>query len=188
MLAERQPTWTLQIGVRPDVRTALFLRDVLALSVSDDPYPPTDPWVPVLPAPGVDRAAVEAEWLHWFDGILDGMSLGDDRWMARWPAVCRALGALIEPIRQWDAQLTRHELRHGRHRDSSRMWITDLVGEVGSELARAVRPFHLMITELPVRGQFWMRRGFNQVLASPALIDNTAAFSWALRPVLLEIA
>jgi hypothetical protein len=68
------------------------------------------------------------------------------------------------------------------------MWITDLVGDVGSELARAVRPFHLMITELPVRGQFWMRRGFNQVLASPALIDNTAAFSWALRPVLLEIA
>ena len=195
MLAERHPTWTLRIAVRSEVRTALFLRDVLALSVPDDPYPPADPWVPVLPADGIDRQAVAAEWLHWFDGILDGLPLDgsdgsdpDSAWVARWPAVQRALRAFIGPIRQWDGQLTRHDLRRGRHRDGSRVWISDLVKDVGSELDRAVRPFQLEITELPVRGQFWMRRGYNQALASPALIDNMAAFGWALRPVIRELA
>ncbi|AHI01258.1 hypothetical protein GCM10010174_11390 [Kutzneria viridogrisea] len=195
MLADRQPSWTLQIGVRSDVRTALFLRDVLALSVPDDPFPPTDPWVPVLPAGEVDRQAVAAEWLGWFNGILDGAPLDSDdgrdpdsAWIAHWPNVRHALRTFIEPIKQWDGQLLRHDQRRGRHRDGAQLWVVDLVNDIGTELDRAVRPFHLVITELPVRGQFWMRRGYNQVLASPELIDNIAAFGWALRPVLRELA
>jgi hypothetical protein len=195
MFADRRPSWTLRIGIRSDIRTALFLRDTLALSVTDDPYPPTDPWVPVLPAGDVDRQAVAAEWLEWFNGILDGAPLDshdgrdpDSDWVARWPAVCKALRTFIDPIQQWDGQLLRRDQRRGRHRDTSQLWVVDLVNDVGTELDRQPRPFALDIVELPVRGQFWMRRGHSQVLASPALIDNTAAFSWALRPLIKELA
>ncbi|MBV8931881.1 MAG: hypothetical protein JO285_04915 [Kutzneria sp.] len=179
--------WTLRIGSRSDVRTALFLRDVLALTVPADPYPPTDPWVPVLPAGDVDRAAVAAEWLDWFDSILDGACLDAEDscdpasdWMARWPAVRGALSVFADPVRRWEEQLRRRDRRQPR--------VDDLVAAAGSELDRQPRAFELAITELPVRGQFWVRRGHSQVLVSPTLLDNLPAFGWALRPLIRELS
>jgi hypothetical protein len=187
-------SWQVGHGTNQAVNTALFLRDTLALSVDTVPeLPGLDPSVPVFVPRGVDRAGVTEEWLGWWADVLDyarAESPVDARLvptnedstslLAR-PALRAAVHALREPAASWEAS-------RGRRLSPGALPVGEVVRGVETRLGRQVRPFRLVITDVPVQGLVWERMTPNHVIASQRFLEDPARCAPALRAVVEDLA
>lgn len=175
-----QPSWTVSISEDSALNSALFVRDALALSAPEDPFPLVEPSVPVIGANRVDRVAAEREWVAWLDELLYGQRRGArDR-----PVLTEAALDLVEPLREWQRERL-DGLAGPRY---GGLFITDFVNSFERRLGRPVRPFGLTITVAPVRGRFFWQRGSADLLASPALLDDPKAFEIEFDPIVRALA
>ncbi|WP_367134117.1 hypothetical protein [Saccharothrix sp. HUAS TT1] len=182
-------SWQVSHGRNRTVNAALFLRDTLALSVETVPeLPGLDPSVPVVVPPGVDRAAAAEEWLGWWADVLDharaepASSPPDDpggRSLQFRPALRAAALALRAAAAEYGQQ---HVTPH------SALPIGEVVRGVEGRLGRHVRPFRLVITEVPVRGLVWERMTDTHVIASQRFLADQYRSAPALRAVVESLA
>ncbi|WHT20397.1 hypothetical protein N8J89_04835 [Crossiella sp. CA-258035] len=175
-----QPTWTVSISEDSALSGALFVRDALALSAPEDPFPLAEPSVPVIGANRVDRDAAEREWVAWLDELLYGQRRSArDR-----PVLTAAALELVEPLREWERQRRSGDdgPRYGG------LFITEFVNSFEDRLGRPVRPFGLTITVVPVRGRFFWQRGSADLLASRSLLEDPKAFEIEFDPVVRALA
>lgn len=182
-------SWQISCRTDQTVTTALFLRDTLALSVDTVPeLPGLDPSVPVVVPPGVDRAGAAGEWLGWWADVLDhargDLTSGapDDPAspsLRSRPALRAAVLALAPAAAEFD----RRNVPSGHA-----LPIGDVVRGVENRLGRYVRPFRLVITEVPVQGLVWERLTDTHVIASRRFLSDPALSAPALRAAVEAIA
>lgn len=197
MRLEDTTSWRVYWGSDHDVDVALFLRDVLALSVADGQLlPPVEPAVPVHVPPALDRAAVQAQWEPWWNGLLTFLrERGSGRTRRKSPAP--GDGSAIDLAAQHFAPAAaehfaaaRRPVSSGFHRRqilaSERMG--RLVRETEVELGRRARPFRLTVLEIPVAGRVWLRTAEHQLLVSSRLAADVPALDQAMRALIHEIA
>jgi hypothetical protein len=68
---ENTTSWRAGWSSENEIDVALYIRDALALSVSEGQVlPPVEPQVPVHVPPEIDRAAVQAQWADWWVDLL----------------------------------------------------------------------------------------------------------------------
>ncbi|MFC6091468.1 hypothetical protein [Saccharothrix lopnurensis] len=186
-------SWQVSHGTSRAVTTALFLRDTLALSVDTVPeLPGLDPGVPVVVPAGVDRAAAAGEWLGWWADVLDHARAGsppdDPSDVPDDPSgtslrVRPALRAAVLALRPAAAD------HHRRTAASPQaLPIGEVVRGVEHRLGRHVRPFRLVITEVPVRGPVWERATAAHVIASRHFLGDPALSAPALRAAVEALA
>jgi hypothetical protein len=193
-----QESWQVSRGTSLPVDVALYLRDVLALSVDTRPFVPSlDPAVPVFVPDGVDRAAVTKEWPGWWDDILEWCRTEvrfDDAQerlrsvpvaatspaLASRPALRVAVAALLEPSARYQTAIGQPVL-------PPIMVVPEVVRDLEQELGRPPKPFKLVITEIRVREPMWEPLTATHVLASQRFVESDAVRP-ALRKVLLPIA
>ncbi|MFI9008500.1 hypothetical protein ACIGNX_14840 [Actinosynnema sp. NPDC053489] len=182
-------SWQVSHGTNHAVNTALFVRDTLALSVETVPeLPGLDPSVPVVVPPGVDRAASAEEWLGWWADVLDHARAELPGGAPDDPAgpslrVRPALRAAVLALRQ-------AAVEYGERYVASRgaLPIGEVVRGVEGRIGRYVRPFRLVITEVPVQGLVWERMTGTHVIASQRFLDDPARSAPALRAVVESLA
>ncbi|MGM1058817.1 hypothetical protein [Saccharothrix sp. Mg75] len=185
----RRESWQVSHGTSRAVTTALFVRDTLALSVDTVPeLPGLDPSVPVVVPAGVDRAAAVDEWLGWWADVLDHVRAeasspaptdpGSQSLRVR-PALRAAVLALGEAADDY-----------ARHHATTRgaLPIGEVVRGVENRLGRYVRPFRLVVTEVPVQGMVWERMTDAHVIASQRFLGDPARAAPALRAVVEALA
>jgi len=185
-------SWQVGHGTNQAVNTALFLRDTLALSVDTVPeLPGLDPSVPVFVPPGVDRMGVTEEWLGWWADVLDharaeapveprSIPTNEESasLMAR-PALRAAVRALRQPAASWEAARASHP---------GALPVGEVVRGVEVRLGRQVKPFRLVITDVPVQGLVWERMTPTHVIASQRFLEDPARCAPALRTVVEDLA
>lgn len=182
-------SWQVSHGTSHTVNTALFVRDTLALSVETVPeLPGLDPSVPVVVPAGVDRAAAAEEWLGWWADVLDharaelaGGSPADPAGASLQirPALRAAVLALAAAAAEYDQ---RYVTSRGA------LPIGEVVRGVEGRLGRYVKPFRLVITEVPVQGMVWERMTETHVIASQRFLVDPARSAPALRAVVESLA
>lgn len=186
-------SWQVSHGTNQTVNTALFVRDTLALSVETVPeLPGLDPSVPVVVPPGVDRAGAAEEWLGWWADVLDHARaeppVGAPGSTPADPAgsslqVRPALRAAVLALRQAAAE---YDQRYVTSRGA--LPIGEVVRGVEGRIGRYVRPFRLVITEVPVQGVVWERMTDTHVIASQRFLVDPARSAPALRAVVESLA
>lgn len=193
-----QESWQVAHGSTLPSDMGLYVRDALALPVDTSPAVPSlDPPVPTTALDGVDRDVVAREWSGWWTDILRWCrtdSGGEDPRerlrslpvadtspaLAARPALRAVVGALTEPAaRYWSA--------NRRPMVLPSMFVNEVVRDLERELGRPVKPFHLVITEVRVRGDLWEPLTRTHVLASQQFVNSDAVRS-ALREVLRPLA
>lgn len=179
---------------------ALYIRDTLALSVNTDPdIPLLDPSVPVCVPPGVDRAAVAAEWPGWWATVLDAAaaehtedprdwfeaepSRPESRVLSRWPAIRNAVLAFEGTADRYFADVRRQGVPPLGLLDFGH-----LVRSREATLGRPARPFRLVITELPVAGLLCHRHSTEHLLISARFARDIPRCDAALRDIVTELA
>ncbi|QFZ23800.1 hypothetical protein [Saccharothrix syringae] len=182
-------SWQVSHGTNQAVNTALFVRDTLALSVDTVPeLPGLDPSVPVVVPAGVDRAAAAEEWLGWWADVLDHarteMPSGspDDPAgpsLRLRPALRAAVLALSRPAAEYD---------HRNAATRNALPVGEVVRGVEHRLGRYVRPFRLVITEVPVQGLVWERMTDSHVIASQRFLSDPTLSAPALRATVETLA
>ncbi|GAA1268550.1 hypothetical protein GCM10009634_09680 [Saccharothrix xinjiangensis] len=182
-------SWQVSHGTSQAVNTALFLRDTLALSVDTVPeLPGLDPSVPVVVPPGVDRAAAAEEWLGWWADVLDHAraelpsTTPDDPSgpsLRVRPALRGAVLALGKAADDYD---------HRNAPSRNALPIGEVVRGVEHRLGRYVRPFRLVITEVPVQGLVWERMTDTHVIASQRFLSDPTLSAPALRSTIETLA
>jgi hypothetical protein len=191
-------SWQVSRGSSLPVDVALYLRDVLALSVDTQPFVPSlDPPVPVAVPAGVDRAAVTREWPGWWADILEwcrtdvGSLEPRERLrtvpvadtspaLAHRPALRAALAVLTEPAARYQSALARPPVPPD-------LAVNEVVDELERELGRRVKPFRFRITEVRVRESMWEPLTATHVLAAQRFVESPAVRP-ALREALLPLA
>jgi hypothetical protein len=159
-------------GAAP-VDLALYVRDVLALSVDVKPFVPgLEPPVAVIVPAGVDRAAVAEEWTGWWADILEWCRGEAQPEMADRPALRTALAALTEPAERYRSAV------QGRR---PTLIVNEVVSELEQELGRRAKPFRFRITEVSVCEPLWEPLTPTHVLASARFADSDDS-----RPALRE--
>lgn len=187
-------SWQVGHGTNQAVNTALFLRDTLALSVDTVPeLPGLDPSVPVFVPPGVDRAGVTEEWLGWWADVLDHARAEapveprsiptneESASLMTRPALRAAVRALRQPAASWE------EARAQRGHPGA-LPVGEVVRGVEVRLGRQVKPFRLVITDVPVQGLVWERMTPTHVIASQRFLEDPARCAPALRTVVEDLA
>ncbi|MDU0289225.1 hypothetical protein [Saccharothrix longispora] len=182
-------SWQVSHGTNQAVNTALFLRDTLALSVDTVPeLPGLDPSVPVVVPAGVDRAAAAEEWLGWWADVLDHART---ELPAESPADPAGRSLTVRPaLRAAVLALGPAVLDHGGRHATTRgaLPVGEVVRGVENRLGRHVRPFRLVITEVPVQGMVWERTTDAHVIASQRFLSDPARSAPALRAVVEDLA
>ncbi|MFD9740905.1 hypothetical protein [Umezawaea sp. NPDC059074] len=187
-------SWQVGHGTNQAVNTALFLRDTLALSVDTVPeLPGLDPSVPVFVPRGVDRAGVTDEWLGWWADVLDHARAEtpvdarsiptneDSTSLLTRPALRAAVRALRESAAAW-------QTGRGQSPRPGALPIGEVVRGVEVRLGRQVKPFRLVITDVPVQGLVWERMTPTHVIASQRFLSDPARCAPALRAVVEDLA
>lgn len=171
------------------MQLALYLRDVLALSVDAEPYlPAIEPAVPVDVPSHVDRAKVQRQWPAWWEAVLT--FAGNRR--ADGPAMPEAIledSAISVAVQHFRADFERHhtELFGADRGRTAGGRVAECVREFERERGRATRPFRLVITEVSVAGRIWHRLGGGHVLVSSRFAEDQAALGEALRELVAEV-
>lgn len=182
-------SWQVSHGTNQTVNTALFIRDTLALSVDTVPeLPGLDPSVPVMVPPGVDRAAAAEEWLGWWADVLDHARAELPGGAPDDPAgpSLQIRPGLRSAVLALGAAATEYDERYVTARGA--LPIGEVVRGVESRIGRYVRPFRLVITEVPVQGLVWERMTDTHVIASLQFISDPARSAPALRAVVESLA
>lgn len=182
-------SWQVSHGTSQTVNTALFVRDTLALSVETVPeLPGLDPSVPVVVPAGIDRAGAAEEWLGWWADVLDyaraelpGAAPDDPTGTSLQvrPALRAAVLALGDAAAEYD---------HRYVTSRGALPIGEVVRGVEGRLGRYVRPFRLVITEVPVQGMVWERMTETHVIASQRFLVDPTRSAPALRAVVESLA
>jgi hypothetical protein len=189
-------SWRIAWGDDLAAVTALYVRDALALSVSELPL--LDPPVPVSAPDGVDREAVAREWPGWWADALARVvadwSEPRERFLSmpvrpESPALAArpAIRAAVE-IFSLDASRYRDALKPRGGPPPHTRGIGDLVRAREAELGRKARPFRLTVTELPLDGLVWHRRTPEHVLISTRFAMDGERRDTALREIIAELA
>ena len=197
MRLEDTTSWRVYWGSEHDIDVALYLRDVLALSVEDGQLlPPVEPAVPVRVPPAIDRAAVQAQWAPWWNGLLSFLRDGGSvRTRRGWPVP--GDGSAIDlAARHFGPSAARHfaaarrPVSSGFHRRQilAGEQLGRLVRETEVELGRRARPFRLSVLEIPVAGRVWVRTAEEQLLVSSRLAGDVSVVERAMRGLIREIA
>jgi hypothetical protein len=182
-------SWQVSHGTNQTVNTALFIRDTLALSVDTVPeLPGLDPPVPVVVPPGVDRAAAAEEWLGWWADVLDHARAEVPGGAPDDPAgpSLQLRPGLRSAVLALRAAAAEYDERHVTVRGA--LPIGEVVRGVEGRIGRYVRPFRLVITEVPVQGLVWERMTDTHVIASLQFISDPARSAPALRSVVESLA
>lgn len=182
-------SWQVSHGTSQTVNTALFIRDTLALSVDTVPeLPGLDPSVPVVVPPGVDRVAAAEEWLGWWADVLDHARADLPGGAPDDPAgpSLQIRPGLRAAVMALGAAAVAYEHRHVKSRGA--LPIGEVVRGVESRIGRYVKPFRLVITEVPVQGLVWERMTETHVIASQRFLSDPARSAPALRTVVESLA
>lgn len=185
----RGESWTIERGGPTlPLLVALFVRDTLALSVDISPdLPGLDPAVPVVVPRSVDRAEVTREWPGWWDAVLEDAraeqqeqvgDLTESNTLRHRPALRHAVTALWEDFLRMPSR-SEHPVP---------LPIFDVMRGVESRLGREIRPFRLVVNELPVHGLVWERVAPGHVLASHDFLQDPMRTAPALRSVVDDLA
>ncbi len=182
-------SWQVSHGTSQAVNTALFIRDTLALSVDTVPeLPGLDPSVPVVVPSGVDRVAAAEEWLGWWADVLDHARADLPGGAPDDPAGAslQIRPGLRTAVQALGAAAVEYGQRHVQSRGA--LPIGEVVRGVEDRIGRYVKPFRLVITEVPVQGLVWERMTETHVIASQRFLSDPARSAPALRTVVESLA
>ncbi|MDT8910528.1 hypothetical protein [Amycolatopsis sp. PS_44_ISF1] len=210
MHVENTTSWRASWGSELEVDIALYLRDVLALSVEDGQVlPPVEPAVPVRIPPAVDRAEVQAQWAGWWNDLLTSLrgrgEPGPRAPRGRFRRPVPGDGSAIDRAAQHFAPAaSRHfaaargsGLRDGRDPAAPGFYrrhilagdrLGQLVRETEVDLGRRAHPFRLSVIEISVAGRVWARTAEDQILVSSRFAEDPPALEAAMRAVIQELA
>ncbi|GAA3534124.1 hypothetical protein GCM10022222_17000 [Amycolatopsis ultiminotia] len=199
MRLENTTSWRAYWGSEHEIDVALYLRDVLALSVADGQLlPPVEPAVPVRVPPAIDRAAVQAQWPGWWNGLLEFLrQRGESRPMRRRTGPAPGDGSAIDLAAQHFAPAAARHFTAARRPVASAFHrrqivagdrLGQLVRETEVELGRRARPFRLSVLEIPVAGHVWLRTAEQQLLVSSRFAEDVPALEHAMRALIRELA
>ncbi|WP_206784331.1 hypothetical protein [Amycolatopsis sp. MtRt-6] len=214
MRLENTTSWRAGWSSENEVDVALYIRDALALSVSEGQVlPPVEPQVPVHVPPGVDRAAVQAQWADWWVDLLAFLRNREDpdprSARARYGRTALAPGsAMRQAVDFFAADAARHfanargpALRGAHEPPGGTPWapgfyrrqivagerLGQLVREAEVRQGRRAYPFRLNVIEISVAGSIWLRTAEDQLLVSSRLAEDGPGLEVVLREVIGEL-
>ncbi|OZM73186.1 hypothetical protein CFN78_09930 [Amycolatopsis antarctica] len=180
--------WELCWTDDESVQLALYLRDVLALSVDTDPFlPAVDPGVPVEVPPHIDRAEVQRQWPMWWEAVLSFSANRRKGGPAMPEALAEdsAISVAVQHFRDSFARRPRGDSPSRRPSHTSN--VGAMVRELEEERGRKVRPFQATVTVVSVDGEVWHRLSRTHVLASRRFAADQAACERALRELVTDL-
>ncbi|EOD68434.1 hypothetical protein [Amycolatopsis vancoresmycina] len=214
MRLENTTSWRASWGSESEIDVALYIRDALALSVSEGQVlPPVEPQVPVHVPPGVDRAAVQAQWADWWVDLLAFLRQREDpdprSPRTRYGRPALAVGsAMRQAVDFFGPAAARHfanargpALRGAGEPMGGTPWapgfyrrqivaserLGQLVREAEVRLGRRAYPFRLNVIEISVAGAIWLRTADDQLLVSSRLAEDGPGLEVVLRTVIDEL-
>ncbi|HET6710889.1 hypothetical protein [Amycolatopsis sp.] len=214
MRLENTTSWRAGWSSENEVDVALYIRDALALSVSEGQVlPPVEPQVPVHVPPGVDRAAVQAQWADWWVDLLAFLRNREDpdprSARARYGRTALAPGsAMRQAVDFFAPAAARHfanargpALRGAHEPSGGTPWapgfyrrqivagerLGQLVREAEVRQGRRAYPFRLNVIEISVAGSIWLRTAEDQLLVSSRLAEDGPGLEAVLREVIEEL-
>jgi len=188
----QKQSWEISWVEDISVQLALYLRDVLALSVDTEPFlPAVDPNVPVEVPSHIDRAEVQRQWPMWWDAVLSFAANRRDGGSPMPEALFEdsAIYVAVQHFRPAYAQhvaSSRRSLPDARPSRHTRD-VASIVSELESERGRRTRPFRAAITEVSVAGRVWHRLERNHVLVSSRFAADDEARDRALREFVADL-
>jgi hypothetical protein len=210
---ENTTSWRASWGSEHQIDLALYLRDVLALSVDDDQVlPPVEPAVPVHIPPAINRAEVQAQWSGWWTDLLTALrgrgESGPRKPRTRLRRPVPGDGSAIDlAVQHFATAASRHfaaargsGLRDGqngaqlsapgfyRRHILAGDRLGQLVRETEVHLGRRAHPFRLSVIEISVAGRIWARTAEDQILVSSRFAEDPPALEAAMRAVIRELA
>ncbi|MEU4673864.1 hypothetical protein AB0F91_39395 [Amycolatopsis sp. NPDC023774] len=208
MRLENTTSWRASWGSEQEIDIALYLRDVLALSVAEGQLlPPVEPAVPVRVPPAIDRAAVQAQWADWWTDLLDFIRVrgesGSRTPRSRFGRPAPGDGSAIDlAIQHFTPAAARHftEARRPalhaalgaagfyRRQIVAGDRLGQLVRETEVDLGRRARPFRLSVIEISVAGRVWLRTAEDQILVSSRFAEDVPSLEQAMRSVIRDLA
>ncbi|QRP46148.1 hypothetical protein [Amycolatopsis sp. FDAARGOS 1241] len=209
MRLENTTSWRASWGSEQQIDFALYLRDVLALSVADGQVlPPVEPAVPVRVPPAIDRAAVQAQWADWWTDLLAFLRIRGESGVraprSRFGRPAPGDGSAIDlAIQHFTPAAARHfaEARRPvvgavvgaapgfyRRQIVAGDRLGQLVRETEVHLGRRARPFRLSVIEISVAGRVWLPTAEDQILVSSRFAEDVPALERAMRSVIRELA
>jgi hypothetical protein len=211
---ENTTSWRAGWSSETEVDVALYIRDALALSVSEGQVlPPVEPQVPVHVPAGLDRAAVQAQWADWWVDLLAFLRGREDpdprSARARYGRTALAPGsAMRQAVDFFAPAAARHfanargpALRGTQEPPGTTPWapgfyrrqivagerLGQLVREAEVKQGRRAYPFRLNVIEISVAGSIWLRTAEDQLLVSSRLAENGPGLEAVLREVIDEL-
>ncbi|MBB4687331.1 hypothetical protein [Amycolatopsis jiangsuensis] len=199
MRLEDTTSWRVYWGSDHEIDVALYLRDVLALSIAEGQLlPPVEPAVPVRVPPAIDRAAVQAQWPLWWSALLEfRRGRGESRPMRRRGAPAPGDGSPIDLAARHFAPAAARHFADARRPVSSAFHrrqivagdrLGQLVRETELELGRRARPFRMSVLEIPVAGRVWLRTAQEQLLVSSRFAEDVPSLEHAMRTLVRSLA
>ncbi|UOX87328.1 hypothetical protein MUY14_37275 [Amycolatopsis sp. FBCC-B4732] len=214
MRLENTTSWRAGWSSETDVDVALYIRDALALSVSEGQVlPPVEPRVPVHVPPGIDRAAVQEQWAAWWTDLLASLRSREDpdprspRTRYGRPALEPGT-ALRQAVDFFGPAAARHfanargpALRGANEPSGGTPWapgfyrrqivagerLGQLVREAEVKQGRRAYPFRLNVIEISVAGSIWLRTADDQLLVSSRLAEDGPGLEAVLRDVIAQL-
>jgi hypothetical protein len=211
---ENTTSWRAGWSSETEIDVALYIRDALALSVSEGQVlPPVEPQVPVHIPPEVDRAAVQAQWADWWTDLLAFLRGREDpdprspRNRYGRPALAQG-SAMRQAIDYFTPASSRHfanargpALRGGGEPAGGTPWapgfyrrqivagerLGQLVREAEVRQGRRAYPFRLNVIEISVAGSTWLRTAEDQLLVSSRFAEDGPVLEAKLREVIDEL-
>ncbi len=203
------PSWQVREDDLPQrLVAALYVRDVLGLSVPGSP-PPLVPAVPTRTAVS-GRGPAAQEWARWWPAlvtehgpVVDSARHGPDVRVDPW-APARSLPTL-QPLAQrlrtealrWASDLRRAArlpadggfpadgtVPPRRHGGRHPLLVTRLVAEMERGLGRRARPFVFCVDVLPVAGLWWTLHSPHHVLVGTEVQEDADRWRGLLRELL----
>jgi hypothetical protein len=211
---ENTTSWRAGWSSENEIDVALYIRDALALSVSEGQVlPPVEPQVPVHVPAGVDRAAVQAQWADWWTDLLAFLRNREDpdprspRSRYGRPALAQG-SAMRQALETFGPVAARHfanargpALRGAGEPSGGTPWapgfyrrqivagerLGQLVREAEVRLGRRAYPFRLNVIEISVAGSIWLRTAEDQLLDSSRLAEDGPGLEAVLREVIDQL-
>ncbi|MCR6489465.1 hypothetical protein M8542_42280 [Amycolatopsis sp. OK19-0408] len=214
MHLENTTSWRAAWGSEVEVDVALYIRDALALSVSEGQVlPPVEPRVPVHVPAGIDRAAVQAQWADWWVDLLSFLRTREDPdprgTRTRYGRPALAPGSAVRQAADFFGPVAaRHfanargpALRGSGEPSGGTPWapgfyrrqivaserLGQLVREAEVKQGRRAYPFRLNVIEISVAGSTWLRPAEDQLLVSSRLAEDGPGLEAVLRKVIDDL-
>ena len=188
----RQKSQTISVSEPQAAVVALFVRDVAGLHVGG--IPPLSPPVAAPPHRGhIDLDAARTEWSRWWEGLMaweeertpgprgsEGI-MPDPLQYPRLAALVEDLGIASEALAY--SQDRKREAAEIRRQGPSQVLMKILTDARPSPFHRS-RNLSLLVTQLPVAGEFVWRRSERHVVLSHATCADPVSYDAALRGAL----